>query len=705
MGKIENIFRWVVLCFVSLFLFTFDLHNQNYGITLGLEYLRSEGDFRQFSSVPDAIPYYGSGTSFAPNLGAFYNIKVAKNLFLQSQIGIKYFPFKITAERDFSLLFDSTKVINDFLLHKKFTLEQNQLNPFFSLCLVLSTIQYFSFNAGFSLAFHSSSPNEILFSETKYFKDSIPRFRTSTGNLPSGGRHKFPVSFSFVTGITYEPPFLSFGSIKLGISPYFSFGFSNLTNEFTSDIVAFGIRVNVFPRKLTEKIKPAEPPLPKIIDTLPVPQNLPPVEELETQPSPPQPESKNFIYVIPIYNGNYRVSPKVYLIRKNYENHVPLLNYVFFDYGSSRLDKRYVQLENQSDFNPDSLNYNNPLEVYWNILNIIGYRLQQNPKAKIRLVGCNSNIGEEYNNLELSKLRAENISKYLVRVWNIDPSRISIELRNLPQNFSNPNIPEGNQENQRVEILSDSPEILSPVTINEINSIFFPDTIRLKVTMKSETRRYRLDFFDTTFFGYNSVPSGKVDSFDVSLNKFFKDKNLDIAESFDDWICKEFRKKNPKRKEIYIYVEFFVDSTRESEVLCTSLPLFETVRNKALEVVDNEPVVIEFPEPSPKPNQKFSLLLFDFNSSKVNPNQIEFLRKIASKIEGARKITLIGHTDIIGERNYNIELSKARAEEVARILNLNSAQIIGVGSEQIRFDNKLPEGRFYSRTVEIVVEY
>jgi len=703
MRKISNIFRCVLLFCSALCFYNLNLQSQNYGIFFGLEYLRKEGDFRQFKSIPDSIPYIGSGIAITGNIGAYYNFKISRNIYLQSQVGIGFLPLRIDAERDFSMLFDTGRVSNEFLLNKKLSLELNQIIPFLSFCLNYTPIKHLSFNAGLTSAFHLSSPSQISYFDKKYFRDSIPRFKVDTGYLPSGGKNKHPVSLTFVVGVNYEIPFSLANSFKLGLSPYFSFGFSNLTSEFTSDLVAFGFRLNISPTKLTSKITPAKPPLPNIIDTLPAQNNQSPLVEEKTHPSLPQ-----FNYnldLINIYKGKYHFFHSVFWIKKNIENHVPLLNYVFFDYGSSKLAERYIRLDNSGDFNPDSLNYKNPLDVYWNILNIIGYRLQQNPEAKIRLIGCNSNIGEEYDNLRLSKMRAEIISNYLAEVWNISPKRISIEARNLPQNPSNPNIPEGNQENQRVEIHSDSPDILSPVTIIETNYIFVPDTIRFKITMNSETKGYKVKFLDSVFYGFNLNPSIKVDSFDVSLSKFFQNRSLEKIDSLGELYGEISGLKNTKFKYIPISVELYHKSGFIEEMISTFIALSEPKDKKMLFISGNDSTLLEIPELPQKSNEKFSLILFDFNSSKITPHQKDFLTKISPKIAEARNIKLIGHTDIIGERNYNFELSKARAEEVARVLNLNSAHVLGVGSQQIRFDNELPEGRFYSRTVEIVVEY
>ncbi len=113
-----------------------------------------------------------------------------------------------------------------------------------------------------------------------------------------------------------------------------------------------------------------------------------------------------------------------------------LLNFVFFEEESYKIPSRYKLLtssEQTQKFNPESdfLNYE-VLDVYYNVLNIIGLRLKRDRTKQIRLVGCNSDKGKEIGNLTLSQNRAETVKKYFTSIWGIESSRIGIENRNLP---------------------------------------------------------------------------------------------------------------------------------------------------------------------------------------------------------------------------------------------------------------------------------
>ena len=63
-------------------------------------------------------------------------------------------------------------------------------------------------------------------------------------------------------------------------------------------------------------------------------------------------------------------------------------------------------------------------------------------------------------------------------------------------------------------------------------------------------------------------------------------------------------------------------------------------------------------------------LLFDFDKSEVNPNHRNELVRLSNQLNkyGLHKLKVVGYTDNIGNTDYNIKLSQARAQSVATIL-------------------------------------
>ncbi len=138
----------------------------------------------------------------------------------------------------------------------------------------------------------------------------------------------------------------------------------------------------------------------------------------------------------------------------------PLMPMVFFETGKSEIPEKYVLFSDRNETDSfDEKSLTTALERYLNVLNLVGKKLLQNPSARIRIVGCNSDTGVEKNNLDLSMRRAETVSDYLASIWGIDDSRMEVEARNLPL-YPTPSIVLGGRpENQRIEIIFDSREM------------------------------------------------------------------------------------------------------------------------------------------------------------------------------------------------------------------------------------------------------
>jgi outer membrane protein OmpA-like peptidoglycan-associated protein len=75
----------------------------------------------------------------------------------------------------------------------------------------------------------------------------------------------------------------------------------------------------------------------------------------------------------------------------------------------------------------------------------------------------------------------------------------------------------------------------------------------------------------------------------------------------------------------------------------------------------------------------------------------------------ASKASIVGSTDNLGELKHNQKLSEDRAFNVRDLILTDkpSAQITstkGIGPSDLLYDNHLPEGRYYCRTVRVEVE-
>jgi OOP family OmpA-OmpF porin len=102
--------------------------------------------------------------------------------------------------------------------------------------------------------------------------------------------------------------------------------------------------------------------------------------------------------------------------------------------------------------------------------------------------------------------------------------------------------------------------------------------------------------------------------------------------------------------------------------------------------------------------------LFAFDSDHLLPGGVVALEGVLDQIAGKSpsRVTVLGHTDSIGEDAYNLDLSRRRAESVAKLLEERGISksvltVEGHGETRPVADNGSPEGRRKNRRVEIVL--
>jgi OOP family OmpA-OmpF porin len=103
-------------------------------------------------------------------------------------------------------------------------------------------------------------------------------------------------------------------------------------------------------------------------------------------------------------------------------------------------------------------------------------------------------------------------------------------------------------------------------------------------------------------------------------------------------------------------------------------------------------------------------IYFDFDKADIKPESEPTIKEIAKLLQenSSLKLHVVGHTDNVGNIDYNMKLSKARADGVVKELTTKykvSAQRLkayGVGSLAPVASNKTDEGRAKNRRVELV---
>lgn len=103
-------------------------------------------------------------------------------------------------------------------------------------------------------------------------------------------------------------------------------------------------------------------------------------------------------------------------------------------------------------------------------------------------------------------------------------------------------------------------------------------------------------------------------------------------------------------------------------------------------------------------------LLFATDSTRLRPDLQADLRAVALNLREYpnSQVTIVGHTDSIGNAGYNQDLSERRAATVAAVLrregvSASRLSALGRGETQPIASNNSPAGRAQNRRVEIVV--
>jgi outer membrane protein OmpA-like peptidoglycan-associated protein len=160
-----------------------------------------------------------------------------------------------------------------------------------------------------------------------------------------------------------------------------------------------------------------------------------------------------------------------------------------------------------------------------------------------------------------------------------------------------------------------------------------------------------------------------------------------------DWILDHDPRSIPKVPGTIEYRFTVVGSHHDTSSAVGSLPVeLVTLRKKRMERVADREI------------ERFNLVLFDLQSAQLNQANMRIIEMIRPHVKKNSIVTIIGHTDRRGDADLNVQLSLERARNAAKALGVPDATIKGLGADPLLYDNSLPEGRFHSRTVEIIVE-
>jgi outer membrane protein OmpA-like peptidoglycan-associated protein len=363
----------------------------------------------------------------------------------------------------------------------------------------------------------------------------------------------------------------------------------------------------------------------------------------------------------------------------------PLLNYLFFDSGSTDIPGRYPRLSMRQArvFDEDALNEGigpgslrhhdraaRQMNLYYNVLNVIGSRMTNRPMSKITLVGSAPDMND-------ARQMAEEVKGYLIATFGIPEDRIATRGQIRPPHASGTRVtpkedlPLVAVENRRVEILSDDRVLLKPVEFRTIVEAPFGNDLHVDINSTIQMQSWTMRI------------TGK---------------------GFNRW-----------------YGPFYTSSQRinTTEMLSdapggTFRARLVVVTDKGKSMISEQEFTLGRSETLPERGNRFSIL-FEFDESKTVAMYEDFLRnQVVPLIPDGATVYVHGYTDAIGETEYNAQLSEQRAQGTLDIIldelgRLGRPPVFfeayGFGEEAHRanFTNDTPEGRYHNRTVIIDV--
>ena len=378
----------------------------------------------------------------------------------------------------------------------------------------------------------------------------------------------------------------------------------------------------------------------------------------------------------------------------------PLLPYVFFDLNSSQYPERYTIFKNAgmtSGFNDERIP-GGTLQKYYHVLNIYGYRLTKHPDVKIELVGCVDELNEDKNS-SLPMDRAKLVFNYLKDIWKIDESRMKLTARGYPVVKSNPKDSLGMTENRRTELLftgseEDVWQVSRPILDND--PTLTPDPDVMTWTMK------------------NGIDSTIVDKRRIEIwrqGKMWKVlSDVGTSPTTANWNWMNDDEELPQERKETADVEYPISPYSAQLVVvskngteCRS----DTVKIPVKRVSTKSMMITEGDN---KTYEKYNLILFPFDRSDAGPMNERILREyVYKRVKLSSTIQVDGKTDVVGMDTHNKGLSERRAKTCYTLINSNAGKYstlnwTGTGEELPLYTNELPEGRFFNRTVQVIIE-
>jgi len=361
----------------------------------------------------------------------------------------------------------------------------------------------------------------------------------------------------------------------------------------------------------------------------------------------------------------------------------PLLPIIYFPDGNSDLTRTRMRLLNAnqiSNFNENELEADK-FTLYYHTLNILAKRLIDNPGINnVSIVGFSSGSGADAADRNIWKSRAEVVRDYFVNVWKIPANRLRIEQGQIDRrNVAATSVNDITEENQKVEIRTDRYELMRPIVLYEIERIANPPQLVFEMNGRS----------DAGLTNYNLVLSqsgNRLREFSetVSSNQFNASQTWTITED-----------PLPLLERPIDALLTVRDNLNQTQTVNRSIEVEQkTIRSKRA-LVENDMRI-----------ERYSLVLFDFDSDVLHSIHRRVLDEVRNSVQPNSQLFIFGYADRTGDHQHNENLARRRCERVNSHINPNNrvnAVLEAIGSRELIYNNDIPEGRAFSRTVKIEI--
>lgn len=692
-------------CFILIFFFVVcvtansqSVHS-SFGVNAGLNYNLISSSFSELPGFSKPPATFSAINAIGLNLGVYYQLPISERVYILPRLSYFQSPSQLEAFEPTTFIINGNPVPGTFRHTISAQLSSISIEALIGYRLFSSFDIFGGASLGYFIGKGFTQEEEIFSPDSVRFLPGITTRNPRIGEIPSMNLQSFAIggirntfiknSFEIVPELTYHFPLQSLtsavdwklSSIRLGVSlgkilPKDSIIKKPLiqlydtlfvrdtivksTNDVSSSEIVTFDRVKNSTTKLFSYNETTNTEHYSVTVQL---QYIRYVYVKEKKSENVFIEKPDFV-ITKDPEGFEVVETAVTIYRKIQKVSIPVLPFIFFEQNSSEIPVRYTR---SKTVDPSV----NSIENYYSILSVLALRLQSNPNAKLLVSGYTSNENGKEQSLELSFGRAESVKNALV-ILGANPSQIETKNGLLPPKYSRTDSEYGNAENRRVELSSSDNQILAPIIVEKVyddisqTPLYLRPKIKNTLTQKQE--------FEIKYNGESK--KYEITSLEL-VNKNIQKYKFPISLLTNS----VFDKNVVQQKEVSVSL---ISTTNDS---------IET-NTKTIKVLFKDTSLVE--------NEVLSVLLFDYDSAEITEQMREQLKSYTSRDYTKKTLKFIGTTDVIGSPQYNKELSLKRANSISTLFS-GKKEIIGFGPDNTTFNNNLPEGRFYSRTVKIEI--